>query len=261
MTTQFPYPLVYDGKQYNARVLAEANNILGTLMSVLPSVYLSDTPSTNYAQELRVFALELAKIRIMLDDVSQDSGFTLTRSEFLYQILGYLIFVNGKLPKTTFNDKEFKDFLLAVVTIYFQGSIPESIEEGIGLFTSQKVTITENYIKAASGVSGYDISDQFTFDINFEIDGNEIPQNFIDLDYNIKLMLGLIKPAHTLYRVRYIFKDDYDAVTKISDQYRWTMQDYHYDDVRKNWNGLKGVDRLGVKESVGVTNEDVSHQF
>jgi len=261
---QSPYPLVDDGKQYRTRLKAEADQILSNLLAMLPSYYMSETPSTNYALELRAFAIELAKIKITLDDISTDGNFINTRSEFLYQIIGYLIFLNGQLPTTEFNDHEFKEFLLAIIKIYFQGSTTQSIQDGIQLFTDRVVTIVENYLEVEAGAEGYDISDQFTFGVNFEIEGEEIPQDFVTLDANINLILRIIKPAHTLFRIRYIFSDDFDTtdpVDGVSDEYRFELSDYHYDDVRKNWFGLKDKDRLGAKEEESVIGEDVSYQF
>jgi hypothetical protein len=156
---------------------------------------------------------------------------------------------------------EFKNFLLTIVSIYFKGSTPNAIEQGIELFTDQNATILENFKLIGLPGSGVDISDQFTFDIIFEINGNNIPQDFINLDYNISLLVGIIKPAHTLYRIRYVFKDDYDAINTITDSFTWDMQNYGYDDVRKNWKGVFGVDRLGTKEKILVVSEDASNQF
>lgn len=260
-TLQSPYPVVYDGKQYQLRLKAEADEILSNLIAMLPSYYMAETPSTNYALELRAFAIELAKIRLELNDISEDGYFATTRSEFLYQVLGYLIFVKSQIPDTDFNDKEFKNFLLAIVKIYFQGSTTESIADGIELFTDRVVTITQHYLETEAGSEGYDISDQFGMTINFEISGDDVPQNFVALDNNIKILVRLIKPAHTLFNLRYIFSDDFDTINEVIDSYKFQFSDYNYDDVRKNWYGLEGEERLGVNKRVAVEGEDVSYQF
>jgi hypothetical protein len=259
--TQTPYPLVFNGKDYNRRVKAESDIIVRNMMSYLPSYYLSSIPSTNYAIEMQAFSKELAKIKVILDDISQDQIFINTRSEFLYQVIGYLIFANGELPSTTFNDIEFKNFLLAIITIYFQGSIPVSIKHGIELFSDREVIITEDYLEIENGSEGYDISDQFSFEIQFQIDGNSIPENFIDLDNNISLILDIIRPAHTLFKLRYIFSDDYESLTNITDESSFKLQNYTYDDIRTNWNGLYSVDRLGSKKESSIVGENVSYQF
>jgi hypothetical protein len=230
------------------------------LMAMLSSFYTAEIPSTNYGVELKAFAQELARIKIRLDDTQTDTQFSAVRSEFLYQIIGYLVFTDGKLPTIAFDDIGFKTFLLAIINIYFQGSIPLSIQEGIQLFTSDNVTVRENYLEVEQGNSDFDISDQFTFDVDFEISGNVVPQNFTDLNDNLKLMIGLIKPAHTLFRIQYIFKDTIDK-TKWLDTYTWDMQNYNYEDIRRNWSGLKGVNRLGAQEENLILREDVSYQF
>jgi hypothetical protein len=255
---QFPYPLVFDGKAYNAQVAEETDAVLKDLFAYLPSFYLSSIPSTNYGIELKAFATEVAKIKVLLDSISADTAFRSTRSEFLYSIVGHLIFLNGNLPKVSWSDAELRNFLIAIITIYFQGSTPASISQGIELFTNYGVSIVENY---QSTESSYDISDQFTFDIVFEISGNSLPQDFISLDNNIKLIVGIIKPAHTLFRLKYIFSDNVDVINTITDNYmHWDMNEYRYDDVRKNWRGQPGHSRLGVNTPVAVS-EDVTYQL
>jgi hypothetical protein len=73
-----------------------------------------------------------------------------------------------------------------------------------------------------------------------------------------------VRPAHTLFRIRYIFTDEYipgDGIGQILDAMRWHMGVYYYDDFRSYWNGIRDRDRLGKKTNQCVTAEDHSDDF
>lgn len=251
------------GKEYQARLANRAQATLTTLLNLLPSNYISSVQGPAYTNELKAVAVEIAKIELALEDIDSDMGFNNTRSEFIYSIIGYLVFLNGRLPSTTFDDEEFKRFLLSVIKIYFQGSIPTSIREGVALFTSKSVTVTENFLLVRQGVSGLDISDQFGFQI--DLDGSELPANVFGVDSNVRLILDIIRPAHTLFRIRYIFRDKYepnkDGAGRVLDAYRWRMANYYYEDFRVYTGGIKNRDRLGVKVNQSVSDESHSDDF
>jgi hypothetical protein len=82
-------------------------------------------------------------------------------------------------------------------------------------------------------------------------------------DANIRLILNIIRPAHTLFRIRYIFHDKYNpnGGLGILDALRWKMATYYYDDFRRNFGGLRDRDRLGIKTNKTVTDEDHSKDF
>lgn len=252
-----------EGKEYNARLIQRAQSNLGTLMDLLPSNFTSTVQGPNYTNELKAVAVEISKIELALEDIDSDSGFNNTRTDFLYSIIGYLVFLNGRLPTTTFDDVEFKRFLLSVIKIYFQGSIPTSMREGVNLFVSKGVTVTENFLLVRQGASGLDISDQFGFQIDLQ--GSGLPVDVFGVDSNIRLILDIIRPAHTLFRIRYIFHDQYnpnsDKGGKILDAMRWRMSSYYYEDFRVYTAGLKDRDRLGVKVNQAVSGEDHSKDF
>ncbi len=259
------YTIEQKGKEYNARLAQRAQATLTTLLNLLPSTYVSTVQGPNYTNELKAVAVEISKIELALEDIESDSGYSNTRSDFLYSIIGYLVFLNGRLPRTQFDDLEFKRFLLSVIKIYFQGSIPTSIKEGVNLFTSEDVTVTENYKLIRAGASGYDISDQFGFQIDLI---GAAPGDVFAIDANIRLVLDIIRPAHTLFRIRYIFDDTYepnpenpDSPGSIIDRYRWRLANYYYEDFRVYPSGIRDRDRLGVKVNQAVTDEDHSADF
>lgn len=251
------------GKEYNLRVLKRSQTIFTTLLNLLPSNYISAIQGPNYTQELKAVAVELAKIELALEDVDLDRDFNHTRSEFLYTMIGYLVFLNNKLPPLEFSDTEFRSFLLHLIKIYFQGSIPESIKEAVGLFISDDFQILENFLLVRAGASGLDISDQFGFQINVETTG-AFPPGIFDLQTSIRIILDIIRPAHTLFRIRFIFRDDYkpnDPVNRILDAMKWKLSNYYYEDYRNYWCAIKDRDRLGKKVNQNVSDEDHNGDF
>jgi hypothetical protein len=232
-------------------------------MNLLPSTYISTVSGPNYSVELLAVATELSRIELSLEDVYSDSDFSSTRSEFLYSIIGYLVFLEGELPTTTFDDQEFREFLINVIRIYFQGSIPKSLQEAVELLIPTGVSVTENYLLARIANSGYDISDQFGFQVTVDSTTTGFPEDVFSLDRDIRLLLNLLRPAHTLFQIRYLFRDPYDpnSGSGVLDANRFRMSNYWYEDFRVFPKGLKGRDRLGVKVNVRVTGEDHSGDF
>lgn len=259
------FTLDQKGKEFNQRLLYRSQSIFSTLLNLLPSNYTSTIQGPNYTNELKAVAVELAKLELALEDVNDDRGFATTRPEFLYSMIGYLLLLNGRLPPVEFDDEQFRQFLLSLVRIYFQGSVPKSMEDAVGLFLSGTVSVTENFLLIRQGASGYDISDQFGFQIDVQASpGGGLPTNIFDVDSSLRLILDVIRPAHTLFRIRYIFTDQYlpnDTVGKILDASKWVLSSYFYDDFRAYWNGVRHRDRLGMKTNQAVTDESHSDDF
>lgn len=257
------FSIVPRGKEYNLRLLKRSQTIFTNLLNLLPSNYISAVQGPAYTLELKAVAVELARIELALEDVDLDRDFTKTRSDFLYSMVGYLVFLNNRLPPLEFNDDEFRKFLLALISIYFQGSVPESIQDAVGLFIKEDFQVLENFLLLRAGASGLDISDQFGFQINIET-GGVFPPGLFDLQSSIRIILDIIRPAHTLFKIRFIFRDDYkpnDPINRILDAMKWRLSNYYYEDYRSYWAGIRDRDRLGKKETQLVFGEDHSEDF
>jgi hypothetical protein len=252
------------GKEYQQRVLQRAAAIFKTLLGLLPSNYTSSVQGPNYSVELKAMAVEIAKIELALEDVHLDFDWEHTRGEFLYSIVGYLVFLGGRIPPGLVeDDTEFRKFLLALIQIYFQGSIPESIRDATALIVDEDFELLENFLLTRAGAGGFDISDQFGFQINLETSGT-FPPDVFQLQSALRTIIDIVRPAHTLFTIRYIFRDEYnpnDPEGRILDAMRWDLANYYYDDFRSYWKGLKGRDRLGRKTCQQVTDEDHSNEF
>lgn len=263
-----------DGEVYLSQLNDEANKNFQILLLLLSSYFQSRIDGPNYTRELKAIAIELSRIRISLEQVRTDINFKQTRGEFLYQVITSLLFPNGA-PDTGKPDQQFRDFLNEIIKIYFQGSIPASIKKAVELLTNNsEVRVTANVDLSDIPNSGFDISDQFGFQVDVFLN---LPPGFdiFKAEQNIKILLDIIRPAHTLYRLRYILRDGYlgqqqtgpnvgdvnSRLPKIRDALRMKIENYYYEDFRKFVEGVEGIDELGFKKSKSVIFEDHSHEF
>ncbi len=276
--TRLNYDIQQSGKEYNLRLLQRAQSNFTTLLNLLPSSYVSAVQGPNYTIALKAVATELARVELALEDVRTDYCFTnpairnpnlpaqaTTRSDFLYSIIGYLVLVNGKIPPLQWDDATFQQFLINLIRIYFQGSIPQSMVDVVNLFYTGNVKVTEDFLLVRQGAAGYDISDEFTFQVDITAPaGGGFPPNVIASDSATRLVLDLVRPAHTLFLIRYIFTDNYipnDIYHIVLDAVRMNMGAYYYEDFRSYWVGIRNRDRLGKKTNQTVTGEDHSQDF
>jgi hypothetical protein len=254
-----------DGEEYKRRLNDESEANFQTFLALLSSYFQSTIDGPNYARELKAMSVALAQLRLNLESIRSDTFYDQTRADFLYQTVTSILFPKGA-PDTGLGDLDFRDFLVQIIKIYFQGSIPLSMTQAVELFTGPGAIIREAFIEQQNPASGLDISDEFSFafDVILPSPGSI---DVISADRNIKTVLGIIRPAHTLYRIKYILKDAYVGqldVThdqKITDTFSFVLSNYGYEDFRKFVTGVNRIDPLGSKKSVPVIGEDHSGDF
>jgi len=238
---QDPYPLVEEGKGSQKLLISRSQAVLNALINLLPSNYESSVVGPNYTVYMKAMATELARITIILERLGTDVSFDEVRSEFLWETVGYLVFLNQQLPDLEFDDESFRDFLKAVIEIYFEGSTPAAIRKGVELFTSEEFTIRENFEDARQEGSPLDVSDQFGFSLDFDLQA-KFPKDVFRFDKNLRLLIEIIRPAHTLYRLRFMFGEDADLLNNVTDEMRMHLRNYYYDDARGYCAGMAGFD-------------------
>lgn len=262
------------GEEYNNRLLAESTREFTILLSLLSSYFTSTIDGPNYARELKAMAISLARIRLSLSDVLNDTYFSATRGEYLYQVVTSLLFPQAAgAPTIDQSDIEFRTFLQQIVAIYFKGSVPPSLQTAVQLVTGGTVILRENYLLAREPGSGYDISDEFGFSVDIILSSPSSIDVFL-ADKNIRLLLQIIRPAHTIYTLKYILLDNYigqqqppgpNGVSpqpdKVTDSFEFDLSNYGYEDFRRFVQGVAGLDKLGFKQSHSVVGEDHSNQF
>lgn len=254
------------GEQYLNELNDEANRNLQILLLLMSSFFTSTIDGPNYARELKAMSIELARLRLALDEIRTDTHYRTTRGEFLFQVLTKLLFPE-RAPETGFVESELRDFLNNLIPIYFQGSVPESIQEAVELLTEQaEVRVTANFEQARLPGSKFDISDQFGFQIDVFLDTPSDIDTIL-ADKNIRILLDILRPAHTLLRLRYILSDEYignqtdTQANKVLDSFKMALDCYNYEDFRKFVEGVEGVNTLGTKKAVSVVAEDHSADF
>jgi hypothetical protein len=261
-----------EGEQYRNRLIDEANRILKIFLNLLSSYWTSSIDGPNYVREIKAISLELARLKLGLEDIRTDTQYSKTRSDFLYQIVTSVLFPKKDpgAPNPNFSDLDFKDFLLKVLDIYFQGSIPDSMSKAVALFVNGKIRVTEAFLEARQPGSGFDISDQFAFIIDIILDSPGSTDVFL-ADRNVRILLNIIRPAHTLYRLGFILQDDWPGQkspdpdnpnqSKMIDSFQSILSNYGYEDFRRFIEGIYGVDELGFKKPIQIINEDHSRSF
>ena len=254
------------GETYINRLANETATNFAVFRGLLSSYFTSTVDGPSYLREMKAMAISLSQIRLALMDVKSDVGYSATRTEFLYQVLTSMLFP-GEAPNPDLADLDFREFLNKIIIIYFMGATPVAMQQAIQLLVNgMNVSIVENFVEARNSYSGEDISDQFTFDVNIELDSPGSINVFL-ADKNIRILLNIIRPAHTLYKLKFILNDMYIGnksniqPNKVVDSMEMYLSDYGYEDFRKFVSGVSGVDDLGVKTPVTVIGEVHTGEF
>jgi hypothetical protein len=262
------------GEEYLYRLSQEANRNFKVFLTLLSSYWQSTIDGPNYAREIKAMSIELARIRLSLDSIRADTYYASTRADYLYQVLSSMLFPRkSEIPNPGLDDLDFRDFLQEIVRIYFQGSVPNSLKEAVEAVTEGQVVVNENFEEAKKPGSKFDISDQFGFTVDVFLDSPGDIDVFL-ADRNVRILLDIIRPAHTLYRLAFVLQEEYlgqsddgtgqpnpDQPLKILDSVRWALSSYGYEDFRKLVEGVEGVDEFGTKKIKNITGEDHSASF
>lgn len=222
-------------------------DIINRIKSNLESTYNKYTDSTVFHGYFRSLALEIARAMQIAedyrDDVYYDGG--TTRSELLYQNIGYLL---KTPPQEEYTHNEYRQILMAVMYMLFHGSTKQSLLTGLGVFLGiHDLSITENSLTESS-----DISQQFSFTFDVSIGDNHI-RNWEDFNENIDAVLRIVKPAHTYFLIRYLFSEIVRTKDIVDEIIKWHFEYYGTEDVRTDC-----AEKYKVAETI---TEDVSNQF
>jgi len=262
------------GEKYLKSLYEESDRNFRILLSLLSSYWQSTVDGPFYARELKSMAIELSRVRLMMSEIRADIDWRTTRTEFLHQFVTSMLFSDSfGSPDLQKSDVEFRSFLENLVKAYFKGSTPISLQEILSSIIGSEITIKENFELAKIPGSSYDISDQFGFSIDVNI-SNPSDMNSFLLDRNVKILLSTIRPAHTLYKLRFVINDALGGNTpptrnpftdistnKISDSFQFMIASYSYEDFRKFVSGVYGVDPSGSRKSHPVFGEDHTGEF
>ena len=258
-TTQNPAPFVEPSQDQKDKIQIQTLKVLDIFRQILPSNYVSQVTGPYYTLQFQAIAEQIATFQITAQECFEDASYDYTRSEVLYQILGMLVFPDATVANWPIihGDISYREFLRRMVTLLLQGSTKKTIKEGVELLTTATVEIIERSIAARElkGTSAWSFDDQFTFDINISqdrqievtippnppvtIDISTFPDDPFTLVQNIKIVMKALKPAHTIYEQRFLFKEAYSML--IPDTCTMEYSNYYYDDSRRFCLGAKEI--------------------
>ena len=294
-----PSPLEEIGQDFYTVHRNQVEKIMDTFLQILPSNYVAKVRGPFYSLQFQSAAEELARIQIMAQETLSDTDYDFTRTEFLYQILGYLVnpdYLNRDFRFDT--DLEWRSFLKRMVILLLNGSRKSTIQQGIYLLTEGDLTIIEKSeeIKRVKNTA-YTLADQFEFEVSLSVinntSSNQNHSHRISIDKNgngktveiigdhsahthevhkfevlpaedgghthtlvsqfsesikylfdnLPLVLDILKPAHTIYQFRHLFREVFSNL--FTDTFNLDLNLSHYDDLRKFCEGAKNISGSG----------------
>ena len=261
---QFTSPVKLSGQEYIDAVRSLTGEIMDAFINVLPSNYVSQVNGPFYTMQFQAVAEQLAKTQISAQEVLGDAEFDFTRPEFLYQILGYLVFPDrgGKEIPEIDGTATYRSFLKGMVALLLAGATPLTIEEGIELLTDDLLNIVEKGISERDVEnSAYDLSNVFEYEVNISAgSGQEFPTDPITLQKNLAMVLEALAPAEGLYQYRHVFTEVFGQI--FTDALTLTFTDHHYEDFRKFCLGAKEITgTAGISWTDRALFQDLNRDF
>lgn len=255
LIAQNPAPHPESGQDFISKVRTQTTAIMAQFMKVLPSNYVSRVNGPFYTLQFQAAAEQLAVFQLTAQEVFRDSRYEYTRPDFLWEVLGTLVFPGATksagVPTVLSGDVAYRDFLRKMVLLLLRGSTPEVVEEGAGLLTEAEVSLLERFIEAQQPGAAFTIDDQFFVDILVEggdPPGSAFPEEPFVLQKNVQIILQALKPAHVLYGYSHLFKDAFG--TLFTEETSWDLSSYYYDDIRRF--------SYGAKEITGTSGQTLS---
>ena len=237
-------------------VRSQVDRIMSVFLQLLPSNYVSTVPGPAYTLQYQAIAERIADFQITAQEIFADASYDYTRTEFLYRILGALVFPDAPTqgyPEIE-GDLSYREFLRRMVVLLLQGSTAMTLKEGVELLTDADVEVIERAVVARSMPPGStpwsSAENQHVVEINVSQDnGTQFPDDPFRLQRNVLLVMRALKPAHVLYDYRHVMKESFGPLFEAEVSFNW--QNYYYDDLRRYWYGARRV-----AGTAGVTRTD-----
>lgn len=198
-----------DGAQFLTSVRDSSERIRQRLLLSLASNYSKD-PGTNLGVLYTAAAEEFSRLSLSLSNIHEDRFHDTTRPEYLYQILGDNLFLAEKSINPELSGEEYRSFLIKIRNAYFGGSRKKNMEEVLSDILGITVVLTEVFEEAKKPDSIYSTKDTNKLFFDVFMDGPAISDNIGLLIEDLVFFVNLIRPAHVLYKNRFIWNEDYD---------------------------------------------------
>ena len=245
--TQNPSSVGGDGQDRKNQIRSQVDRIMEVFFQILPSNYVSQVQGPFYSMQFQAAAEQMAGFQIAAQEAWSDHDYDFTRPEFLFQILGSLVFPDATTDgfPTIEGDISYRTFLKNMVGLLLDGATKPTIEGGLALLSDADFEVIERVIaarKTPGAAWGFD--DQFTFEINVtetddETGAERFPEAPFVLSENVRIVLRALKPAHTLYDYRHLFREALSPLFGDAMTFEWS--NYYYDDLRKFCCGAKQI--------------------
>lgn len=251
--SQNPAPVAETGQDFERKRQGLTNDIMRTFMALLPSNYVAFTNGPWYTLQFQAIAEQLAAIQIAAEEVNKDSDFDLTRPEFLWEVIGTVVFPGATARSGAPNidgDIEYRAFLHKMVLLLLAGSTPASVKGGAESLTSNEVLLVEKFLHSIQRdpTGFWTIANQFEMELFIE--GFPEGEDPFRLVANLKIVLQALKPAHTLFQFSWLFREIFGPVFDDENDdgdanMSWVLDTYYYDDLRKYCYGAKEISGFG----------------
>lgn len=266
--TQNPAPNPVTGQDAKTVKQELVDAIMDNFRKVLPSTYVAQVTGPWYSLQFQAMAEQLASIQLSAGEIYKDSDWDFTRSDFLWQVLGTLVFPGATTREgvpSIDGDLSYRQFLHKMVLYLLEGATKHSMEQGIDALDPTLITtITERYLESPprDPNGAYTIEDQFIVDVFVEgVVPGTFPTDPITLERNAALVLAALKPAHVFYSYSYLFRDAFDKIADDSGGVRFDLDSYYYADLRKWCLGAKRIAGTGEVLSSRTLFTDPSVSF
>lgn len=256
---QNPAPVGNTGQQGTRSLRDITNAIMRTFQQVLPSNYVAEIPGPYYTLQYQALAEQLAKIQLELEDVGTESDVDFARPEYLWQMIGTLVFPDtDKSPRgipEVDGDLTYREFLRRMILLLLQGAKEDVVEEGLNLLTEAVIQVLAKVDFENDPNTAWGFGEQHEFEINvlcqtvftdpttgelivgelgtgFPVDPFRVYRN------NIRILRAL-KPAKALYEYRHLFLDAFGDLFTASPMIE--LDPWYYEDFRKFCCGMKEI--------------------
>lgn len=277
---QNPAPVPLAGQQ-GVRTLRDVTDaILRTFQQVVPSNYVSEIPGPYYVLQYQAIAEQLARIQLELNDVGLESDVDFARPEFLWQMIGTLVFPDTSqaprgIPEVD-GDLTYREFLRRMIVLLLQGATEEVVQQGLELLTNAVVQVLAKVDFSNRPGSAWGFGEQHEFEINVlcrtvftdpttgdliegEV-GTGFPSDPFRVYRNNLRILRALKPAKALYEYRHLFLDAFGEL--FTDEPLVSLDSWYYEDFRKFCCGMKEITGdAGETLSGRVLFSDVTRDF
>lgn len=238
-------PSLINGNSQNDKnaVQNQTAAVLNAFFKLLPSNYVSRVDGPFYVTDFLAIAEQIAKIQINAQEAFTDSFYDFTRPEVIHQILGSLVFPDAAtrgVPSID-GDLSYRTFLQRMAILILRGATNDVIKSGVQLLTDAVVTVSDRGKEKlmAGDDSAWPVLDQHVFDIFTDNDGKFATDDPALFEKNLRLVMDVLKPAHTLYQHRHLFVDTFSVV--LSDTVTQTRYENYYHDTRLYQRGLRCI--------------------